>query len=146
MMTVALLMMLMLMFIGGMADLPQRGAVMPYEEAVEMLKKSIKKMYGKKAKGRLNFQNLDLDETLSPVEEGFGNPGAHFLTAQQPKLSSSFSSQSITTITITSLETLHTPIQLNFCLILVNTDPPSSTSIIYHWHQCRFQYKHQHHL
>ena len=25
------------------------GAVMPYEEAVEMLKKSIKKMYGKKA-------------------------------------------------------------------------------------------------
>jgi hypothetical protein len=33
-------------------DLPSelhRGAVMPYEEAVEMLKKSIKKMYGKKA-------------------------------------------------------------------------------------------------
>ena len=26
------------------------GAVMPYEEAVEMLKKSIKKMYGKKAR------------------------------------------------------------------------------------------------
>ena len=26
------------------------GAVMPYEEAVDMLKKSIKKMYGKKAR------------------------------------------------------------------------------------------------
>ena len=28
----------------------RQGAVMPYEEAVEMLKKSIKKMYGKKAR------------------------------------------------------------------------------------------------
>ena len=32
---------------------------MPYEEAVEMLKKSIKKMYGKKARqGNNNFRGL----------------------------------------------------------------------------------------
>ena len=33
------------------------GAVMPYEEAVEMLKKSIKKMYGKKAPARFQIES-----------------------------------------------------------------------------------------